>query len=259
MRGLLIFPPKDVDYALCPSEYVAPILADQLKLPYPNDKQIVLGYPSHDVFYSDEPGDLKKLTNHKFEKMILWMPTFRKARGNWRNDSTKELPLGIPVFDNMDEIKALNEILRENNSLMIIKIHPGQDLKSTRVEALSNIMVLNGITVKEYGVDNYRLMKDADALISDYSSVAYDFLHIGKPIAYTMDDLTDYKRGLVVKDLNGWIAGPLIYSKDDFFKFIFSVLNGEDKYKRQREELFNKIFKYHDGCSSQRIVEFLGL
>lgn len=251
--------PPNLDYCLCPSQYVAPILADQFMISSPEKVQIILGYPTHDIFYSNEPGDLKKITDHEFKKVILWMPTFRKHRMHIRNDSKGNLPLGIPVFYNMNELQSLNEILRRHNSLLIIKIHPKQELESTLVESLSNIMVLNGITVKKYGIDNYRLMKDTDALISDYSTAAYDYLHAGKPVAYSMDDVNDYKLGLVVEDPAKWVGGPIIYNRDDFLKFILSVLNGEDEYKQQREELFDKIFKYHDGNSSKRLAEFIGL
>lgn len=36
-----------------------------------------------------------------------------------------------------------------------------------------NISNLTGDTVKQLDIDNYRLLKDADALISDYSSIVY--------------------------------------------------------------------------------------
>lgn len=251
--------PDDLNYCLCPSENVAGILGDQFMLREPKKVQIFLGYPSHDVFYSDEPGDLRKLTKHEYKKVILWMPTFRKHRMHIRNDSNGNLPLGIPIFQNMDELIPLNELLQAGDSLLIIKIHPKQELESTTVESMSNITVLNGITVKELGVDNYRLMKDTDALISDYSTAAYDYLHANKPIAYTMDDVTDYKIGLVVDDLREWVGGPLVYTKDDFVEFIRSVINDEDKDADRRHDLFDKVFLHHDGNSSKRLTEFLGL
>ena len=76
--------------------------------------------------------------------------------------------MGIPVIDNYDQYERLNEYLNDNNVLMIIKIHPMQDLSVVRIQTLSNIIVLDGKSVKQYGVDNYRLMKDTDALITDY-------------------------------------------------------------------------------------------
>ena len=257
-KGKIILP-TSLSYCLCPSEYLAPILAEQYMLEYPNKKQIFVGYPCHDIFYTTKTGDLKKITSKKYSKVILWMPTFRKSVSSNRNDSFRDLPLGIPVFQDMKTYENLNARLREENILLILKLHPMQDLTQIKVKSLSNILVLDGSSVKRLGVDNYRLMKDIDALISDYSSVAYDFLHTGKPLAYTMDDVKDYKLGLIVSSPEELMAGPIIYNSNDFLKFIEDVIQGNDIYKEKRQLLFNKVFKYHDGNSSKRLAEFLNL
>ena len=99
--------PKTISYILAPSEYLLPIQADLLSISYPNEKQIILGYPCHDVLHNIKhgDGDLKKLTgrkssfnveqesNQKFEKVIIWMPTFRKLRSGERIDSNVELTM----------------------------------------------------------------------------------------------------------------------------------------------------------------------
>lgn len=58
------------------------------------------------------------------------MPTFRKGITFEREDSTAIEPLGIPIFKIMDEIQDFNRYLNINNALLIIKIHPMQDLCS---------------------------------------------------------------------------------------------------------------------------------
>ena len=100
-------------------------------------------------------------------------------------------------------------------------------------------------------------MKDTDALISDYSSAAYDYLHLDKPIAYTMDDAKEYKLGFIVEDPFSLMAGHIIYNQKDFMKFIEDVLEEKDPYKFERKNLYDRVFKFHDGDSSKRIVEFL--
>lgn len=256
VKGLINFP-EDLDYYLAPSDATAPIQAEQFMLPFPNKKQLILGFPKHDVLYNNEPGDLSKLTDQKYAKVILWMPTFRKGAN--RNDSTVEQPLGVPIFQSKKELSELNHILSENNALLIIKIHPAQDLSVIDISSMSHITILNGVTVKNLGIDVNRLMKDVDALISDYSSAAYDYLHVGRPVGYTFDDLQDYKIGLKVKDPLNWIAGPAIYDANDFMNFIYSVIEERDDYTEKRQELFDKVYKYHDGNSSKRLADFLGI
>lgn len=257
-KGKIIFP-EGLDYYLCPSETLAPILADQFEVPYPNERQLILGYPSQDVFYQPPQSELKKLTDHAYAKVILWMPTFRVGVGFHRQDSSAELPLGIPILKDYASYEQLNQSLSEQNTLLILKIHPMQDLTYVKIRTLSNILVLDRDAMKRFGIDNYRLMHETDALISDYSSAAYDYLHAGRPIGYTMDDVEEYKLGLAVDNPEDYMAGEIIYTQEDLFRFIEHVIAGQDDYKEQRAALFDRLFQYHDGNSCKRLADFMGL
>ena len=113
--------------------------------------------------------------------------------------------------------------------------------------------------MKQRGIDNYRLMKDVDALISDYSSAAYDFLHADKPIGFTLDDVKDYKLGLIFEKPEEYMPGHIIFNQNDFMAFIEDVVNGKDPYMQERRRISDLFFKYHDRNSSQRLAEFLDL
>ena len=249
---------ENVDYCLSPSEFYGPILADQFSMPY-DEKWIVLGYPMHDILYTSPTDELKKITEQKFDRVVLWMPTFRKGGGFKRNDSTEELPLGIPLIVSQEQYKKLNAELAKRNCLLIIKMHPMQDPDTIHLEEASNIRVLTGETVRQLGVNNYRLMKETDAMISDYSSIAYDYLHLDKPIGYMMSDAESYKLGFVVEDPRTLMAGDVINTFDDLVCFIQNVADGVDPYQEARHKLFDKLFCYHDGNSCERIVDFMKL
>jgi CDP-glycerol glycerophosphotransferase (TagB/SpsB family) len=251
--------PENLTYILMPSEYLLPILSDQYQIEHSKIRTLLLGYPMYDCLYTADKGDLSKITSHKFKKVILWMPTFRKGIAYGREDSTASEPLGIPIFNTLDEMKEMNDYLQAHNSLLIIKIHPMQDLNAIKVHDYSNIKVLNGKSVKELRVKNERLMKDADALISDYSSAAYDYMHLDRPVGFTMDDANKYKLGFIVDDPKELIGGQIINSKHEFLKFINDVIDGKDPYRDKRHEVFNKSFKFHDGNSSKRLADFLNL
>lgn len=251
--------PGNLTYILMPSEYLLPILKDQYEIENSKTKAEILGYPQHDCLYTSERGDLHKIASDKFRKVVLWMPTFRNGVAFGREDSTAIEPLGIPIFKTMDEIQDLNGYLKTNNALLIIKIHPMQDLNFVKIHDYSNIKVLNGHSVKQIGVDNDRLMKDADALVSDYSSAAYDYMHLDRPVGFTMDDANEYKLGFIVDNPDELIGGQIINDKNDFVSFINDVLNNKDPYKKKRHEVFNKSYKFHDGNSCQRLAELLKL
>ena len=250
--------PEDLNYCLAASEYFAQFEAKQYSWEYPNQKFRFCGFPAHDAFYSKDPGDLNKVIDKEFGKVILWMPTFRKSEVG-RCDGTGKQPLGIPLVTSLREYNQLNDFLKEKNICLIIKLHPKQDLSEMAIMDVSNIKVLTGKSVKEKGIDNYRLMKDCNALISDYSSVAHEFLHTQRPIAYDFSDLSSYTRGIIVEDPHELIAGHEIRVFEDLLKFIDEIANDIDQYKEQRVELFDKLFKYHDGNSSERVANLLEL
>lgn len=265
--------PKTISYILAPSEYLLPIQANLLSISYPNEKQIILGYPCHDVLHNIKhgDGDLKKLTgrkssfnveqesNQKFEKVIIWMPTFRKLRSGERIDSNVELTMGVPILKNNEDFCKLDEKLASKKVLLVIKIHPMQDTSKIRIRSTNNIVVLDGNTVKELGIDNYRLMVDTDAMITDYSSSGTDYLQTQNPLAYTLSDMNEYKLGFIVENIHELMPGKKIYSLNDLLIFIDDVVDGRDKYVKERRVALEKMFKYHDGRSCQRLAEHMGI
>lgn len=251
--------PDSMTYILAPSEYLKQIQADLLSIAYPNNRQIILGYPCHDVLYNLKLGDLNKITNRVYKKVILWMPTFRRNKTGDRNDSVIEFFMGVPIIETIDQYHKLNSILNDLNMLLIIKIHPMQDLKQIKIHSDTNIIVLDGNAVKKLNIDNYRLMVDVDGMISDYSSSGTDFLHTQKPIAYTLDDIKQYKLGFIVENPLEFMPGMKIYGFDDLIRFVMSIYNNEDEYYTERKEVLNKMFCYHDGNSCKRLVEHMNL
>ena len=187
------------------------------------------------------------------------MPTFRRGGGFQRNDSLQEQPLGIPLINNMDEYINLNKMLNSINVLLIIKIHPMQILDNLKIYDLSNIKVLTGQQIKDLNIDNYRLMSCCDAMISDYSGAAYDFIQLDRPLAYVLSDMKEYKLGFVVEDIKPLLGGKEIYNYQDLKDFIGDVIAGNDLYKEKREKLRDYFYKYHDTNNCKRLVEFMKL
>lgn len=250
--------PKSVDYILIPSEYTSAIQKNQFN-PAPTTKLITLGFPVHDVFFTEKANEIKKVTDKRFKKVIIWMPTFRKGGGYNRNDSKIELPLGVPILEDEKQYDELNYYLKQLGVLLIIKIHPMQEKSSIKISDGSNIKILTGQDVKILGINTYQLLKETDALISDYSSISYDYLMLNRPIAYIFSDLAEYKNGLVSDAPEELMAGPIINNFTELLDFIDSVASSTDEYKGKRAELRSRIFEFCDGNSAKRLVDFMGL
>ena len=123
----------------------------------------------------------------------------------------------------------------------------------------SNIRVLTGIRVKELHIDNYRLLSCTDAMISDYSSAASEYLQLNRPIAYSTDDMEVYKLGFIVDDIHSLMAGPEIKNLCDMMEFIKDVVDEKDDYEEKRLNLRKYFFKYHDNHCCERLAKLMGI
>lgn len=255
-----IIVPDDVDYILSPSKRYDLLICKNYSIKWPNNRMLHIGYPANDVLFDQTVDDeVKKVTEDKYNKTILWMPTFRTSKSG-RNDSAKEFPIGIPVFNHIESLRDFNRYLEQNKTLLIIKIHPFQDENSyIKLCNMSNIRIIDGKKAKELEINNYKLMKSCDALISDYSSSAYSYMLLDRQIGFVLSDLEDYKCGLLIDDYEKMLPGFKIYSMNDIYIFVDQVLKGIDSYAEERRDLTEWIYEYRDGKSSKRLIEFLGL
>ena len=258
VRGLLVVP-EHVDYVLSASANYDPYVCRNYSIPYPNQKMLHFGYPRDDVFYTETPDEIRKLSKKHYDKVFLWMPTFRKLTGTDRNDSTAEQPLGIPLIADPETFQQLNAYLRAHHALLVLKLHPGQDLSCVKVTDCSNIRIVTQQTMHTRGLDLARLMKSADALISDYSSAAYTYLLLDRPIGFILSDLKDYKLGFCVENYEDFLPGEQINSYDDMLAFLEHVLCGADPHHAERLALRDFLYAHQDGNACRRLVEFMGL
>jgi len=258
VKGLIVVPDY-VDYILSSSANYDPYVCDNYSIPFPNNKMIHVGYPSNDCFFTETANEIKKISHDKYNKVFLWMPTFRKSDDLNRNDSNADFPFGIPLIFDIEAYKQLNCFLTKTNSLLIIKFHPAQSISDLKISSMSNIKVLTKDTVKNLAIDINNLMKNADALISDYSSSAYQYLLLNRPIAFVLSDYNDYKLGFSVNNYEQFLPGEHIYNFKDFISFLDHVVHNEDSYMDKRNELLAFLYEYRDGNACKRLVDFMKL
>lgn len=247
---------NDWNFLLCPSEFFADIYERELHIP--KEKLIYFNNPRNDDLWIKNNCLGKLYPNQKFKKFVLWMPTYRQHRTGSNIDSTKEFSLGIPIFNNVEELKKLEKFLQKENMLLILKVHPAQDLSKIKINSMKNIKIVKNDELEEKNIKLYNLIAESDALITDYSSVYFDYMILDKPIGFTIDDLKEYK-GYVFKEPLEYMPGTHIKDYRDLEKFLYEILKNDDKYQENRRKL-NKIFnKYSDNQNSKRITEFLRL
>jgi len=164
------------------------------------------------------------------------------------------------VFDE-SEYDELNRYLEERNILLIVKLHPAQNVGSYHLEQFSHLQIYSHQKFVEKGYEIYRMMKQSDALIGDYSSASLQYLLLDKPVSFVVLDLEDYQehRGFIYKDPLEFMPGHIIRTKEMFYKFIDDVTEGKDPYREKRRQVCDLVHTYQDGNACKRVLELGGV
>ena len=232
----------------------------ETKMKYWNiDKGIIIdkGYPRYDwlLHPSDRARSFAKSLRNGKGKMIIWMPTYRNAVGFKENVISR-----FPILSSEEDWKALDKHCAEQGVSLILKLHIYQKEYNIDFNSMSSIRLLSNDDLRNAGVNLYEFLPLTDGLISDYSSVAIDYLLADKPIAFALDDYELYKssRGFVFDNPLDYMPGSKLYHIDDLFRFIDDCASGVDPYKQDRNGL-KKIAIHESDNYSGEILEALGL
>ena len=250
---------RNFDVALVPGELFVKTKAYFWNV---DEKYILpIGYPRYDWLRMKDfsaQALLETFKKNKDTKVVLWMPTFRidkKGRYNESNNITH-----FPLVHEDSKWRDLDKICIENNLVLVVKLHPFQTEYGIPFDSYFNIKEINNQIFDNADVPMYKFIALTDALITDYSSIAVDYLIVNRPIAYTLDDYEEYKntRGFVFEDPRKYMPGNHLYTFEDLRLFLLNLSKGVDQYKEQRKQMFNKEICYSDNyCKS--ILDKLGV
>lgn len=218
---------------------------------------IIAGQPRLDSLYKSS-ANLKKLgvDISKFKKVIMWMTTYRISYDNRLNHTSDKSwsKTNLPIITSMKEVKKLNDYLYNNRVFMIIKIHQGSKFTKKELQSLSNILVIQDEDFISKKLQLYEILAQCDALITDYSSVYFDYLLLNRQIGFIIDDIEDYnkKNGFVFENPLDYMPGNKIKNLDQIFNFIQDVLTENDNYREQRKILNIFVNEYQDNLNCER-------
>lgn len=165
----------------------------------------------------------------KGKKVILYAPTFR---GNiYQGFKTVD-------FDAQAVLNALGE-----EYVIIFKFHPL--LLKTTLSDDSRVINMNH-------ENTHDLFAVCDVLISDFSSIIFDYSLLNKPMCFFVPDLDEYIETLgCFVDYRRVMPGAICYNETQ----VIAALQGNKKYDiKAFRDMF---FKYQDGHNTQRIVMFI--
>lgn len=246
--------PDYVDYVLTTNEFVCEL--EKKSITYADNSEFIFGeLPRNDVL-KYKWDEISKITDKSFDKIVMWAPTLRESKFYNRVDSDILYPFGISLIYDKADMELLNKKLAELDILLLIKIHPRQKINFEELE-YTNIIYLDGDSIKK--IHAYKLLSQMDALITDYSSIVFDYMLLDRPCAWVLEDRDHYKIEYLMDNPDEYMPGEKIYKIDDLLKFLINVSEGKDTYGDQRRKICGRCNYPFDGKGSERLLEVIGL
>lgn len=227
----MLFPfihsPEDFNYIIASSKDETKNLATAFKK---NIKDILItGLPRNDVF--DQ--------NKRSMKKVIYMPTHRNEG---------ELDIATMFLDDLDTI---NKNFISLNLELYIKLHY-YHMKNIDLQNYSNIFIIKDEDIEQ---DIYSVINDFDLLITDYSSIYFDFLLTDRPIIFTPFDYEEYlsKDRELYYNYDEVTPGPKCKNWNEVLEWIENFKKDSTLYAKERKIVKDRFHKYQDGKSCERV------
>jgi len=104
------------------------------------------------------------------------------------------------------------------------------------------------------GEDAMTLLLETDILVSDYSSIFCNFLHLNRPVVFSLFDYEQYKKAQCISDLLDDPPGPVCVDWDEVESAIQRAID-IDTYSEKRLAMRKKLYAFNDGRNCERIYQ----
>lgn len=206
---------------------------------YNYDEEIIqtLGFPRFD-----------NLTKEKTKKQIIIMPSWRENLYNQTSNYIQE----SEYFKNINSLinnPKLIELCKKYDYKLIFKPHPF-------VYEFIDLFNTNDYTIIDNDTTYAELFKSSDLLITDYSSVAFDFAYMKKPVIYYQyGDDYNFREGYFKYKTMGF--GEIINTQDSLTEILRKYLENNCKMKPEYEKRVDNFYKYNDKNNCKRVYEYI--
>lgn len=235
------------DYLVSPNRYSTNIFKTAFWMD--EERTWEIGYPRNDVLVNSSD-DLEYINQIKKDlnlpegkKVIMYAPT-------WRDDEF--VKKGQYLFDLKINLENLQKELGENY-VILLRMH----------YLIANALDLNGYEDFAIDVSNYSDISElyliSDALITDYSSVMFDFGILKRPQYFFAYDIEKYDKGLrgFYMDYMNDLPGEIITDEFKLAEELKNIDEHKEKYKDKIEKFYEKFCSLEKGQSSKFIGDFI--
>ena len=236
------------DWLLTSTPFQTSMFAKAFRIP--ESRCLELGYPRNRILTAQEEERCRFIHKYesadtasfiekleRYDKVFVYMPTWRDSQRT--------------VFTQSMDLERLNAIMEEKNSLLILKPHANVILTDS-LQSLANVVLADS------KMDIYPVLPYADVLITDYSSILYDWLLMeGKDVILYLYDYESYvKERDFYYPFDENIAGIRV---DNFESLCSCLESGEHAMpKAERDRIIGKFWGNTAGMdSSRKILDFV--
>lgn len=229
------------DYVITTSEFANDIWDSQYQ--HGREKYRILGNARNDVLFETTLPQIKKSPE---EVIISYLPTDRGTTGMQLVDLFNKFGFDHELFETF---------LEQNNARFLLKCHHRQ----FGVAGLKELFENSERMFMYSGQDVMPVLKETDVLISDYSSVSFNFLMRNRPIILGAFDINEYEAKLgFTFDFRKDMPGPICADWPQVFSEIEKAINS-DPWAERRKKVLDRLYDQQDGNSCARIVMFLNM
>lgn len=207
------------------------------------DKIHSIGIPRSDMFFDENKKNQAKeelYTRYptlKNKRVILFAPTFR---GNGK----KSAYYPVEWFNVQEIYKSLNE-----NDILLIRNHPFIKEKINLTKEQSSKI----IDVTDYD-DTNKLLIITDVLITDYSSIIFEYALLKRPIIFYTPDLEEYKESRdFYYDFDEYTYGICCKNTEELIEAIQKPIVNTEKLNKFNEKFLNMC----DGNATKRFIDYI--
>lgn len=239
---------KKFDYFISPSEYCTEKFTSAFNLKALGKKNIIIekGYPRNDFLFNKTKKDIdnikKKLGLPLDKKVIFYLPTFRDNQHTSGVGYTYNLAIDF------------NSLKKKFSKEYIILFSPHYFIANSIDLSKYKGFVFN---VARYDEIN-ELYLVSDIIMTDYSSVFFDFANLKRPMLFYMYDFDDYQNNLRDFYISlDELPGPISKTQDELENNLKNIDSIFKDYKGKYEN-FNKKYNYlDDGNASERVIKVI--
>ncbi len=204
------------------------------------------GYPRNDVYYAAGADEVRAVRERlgiaPGRRAVLYAPTHRDYEAGW-----------TPRLD----LAALADRLGED-TVLLVRAHYFYDAGVSPLAGLRR----SGRVIDVSSYDPVEeLCLAADALVTDYSSIMFDYANLDRPIVIHADDWETYRttRG-VYFDLMAEAPGPVARTQDDLTEILTTDAWRDEGAAKARAAFRRRFCEFDDGRAAERVVRrvFLG-